>query len=129
MLHKRWGTLRTRAKKALGKPDATYTEIINCLKKEQDDIPRAEVKAFMAKKPDEVDGADEDGDGEEEDGDGDEEEISESTPVAGGSGNTPAVVQPSATRTTAQGEGRRRKTQDQSQFRTSEFVHSSDEED
>lgn len=130
VLHKRWFTMKQRAKKQLENENASYSDIINWLKKEQDRIPRKEVKAFMAKKPGEVDGADEDGDGEDDDG---EEEEGGAQANAGTSAAPESTTNgtAAATQRTANGPSdmRKKKAQDQSQFRTSEFVNSSDEED
>lgn len=129
VLHKRWFTMKQRAKKQLENENASYSDIINWLKKEQDRIPRKEVKAFMAKKPGEVDGADEDGDGEDDDGEEEEgTQANAGTSAAAGvtTNGTAAVTQRSAN---GPSELRKKKAQDQSQFRTSEFVNSSDEED
>lgn len=144
--------MKSRAKKHLKNDKATYKEIVAWLKKEQDSIPRKEVKAFMAKKPGEPDNdADSAGD-DEEDGDGEAEEdlgnldLPEESSVGGntaqssatssrpqkkkGGKSTPNGVSSSGTSTSAAALAKKKaSSKDQSQFRTNEFINSSDEED
>lgn len=49
ILHKRWVTLKARALRGLKKTEATYSEMVNFLKAEQDAIPRKQVRLMMAR--------------------------------------------------------------------------------
>jgi hypothetical protein len=111
--------MKIRARSALKKPNATYPEIIGYLKAEQDKIPRKIVKAFMSKRiglADTIGDADVDAEAEDdvqmdgedndEDEDDDDEDDDGNEGAAGSSGKV-----------------------SKKQYRTNEFVNSSDEED
>ena len=149
VLHKRWGSMKNRAKRNLKNDNASYKEIIEWLKEEQDAIPRKEVKAFMSKRPGDPDNDaendEDDAAGEEEDGDGEEDVVDDAATeqqqqkknktVSAASreiANSAAASTSSAPSASALALAAKRKAasnKDQSQFRTNEFVNSSDEED
>lgn len=144
--------MKARAKRHLKNEEASYKEIITWLKKEQDSIPRKEVKAFMAKRPGEGDdedenagdednenGGDDDNGGDDEDGDG--EDVDDAPPrqqrkqqtgsVSAAASKDIASSAASAADTSSVARAKKKGAngKDQSQFRTNEFINSSDEED
>lgn len=116
-LSKRWHHLSTRAKKDLQNPAASTEEVVKYLKDEQDRIPRAEVKRFMAKAPGEPESGEEDED--------DDDELSPAEGVEESDGGE--EVSPRQKRKTAKDISKRLKPGQE--YRTSEFVESSDDED
>lgn len=148
VLHKRWGSMKNRARRNLKNDNATYKEIIRWLKEEQDSIPRKEVKAFMSKRPGDPDNEavndDDDAAGEEEDGDGEEDVDDAATEqqqrktkttsapsreIENSAAAASTSTAPSASAMVLAAKKKAASKQDQSQFRTNEFVNSSDEED
>ena len=116
VLGKRFVTMKARAKKELENPEAPLPQIIAWLKREQDAIPRDEVKVFMSLKPGENRG--------EEASDGDEQEVAEheGAPEISTSARTPS------SKGRKKGKSKAVETV-RKQIRSQEFVDSTDDEE